>query len=366
MASMSVSLRKAQVPLSCHFCNEQAVQWKCEECDVFMCTSCKEKIHQRLKSAQDHEIVSISDISKENFSQRDVASEVISSVFNTYTTAVPVITSLSCSGDEDVYFTCNKPQERSQLVKGKMLKSSIRTLETLEKIIFDIAVTKDGETFFNDIGYKEVRILTHAGEIKTVVDTSPMIPLSLHVNKDNELIVGLREHGPPFPTTDFSIRQVMIVGKDYKRKVSLETDTKGKKLFSYPARVKTDSTNVLYVSDWFNADHSGRVVAVEANGRLKFTYYGNQTCKTFCPFGISITPSDNIILSDKDSNALHVLNTKGELLGLHFIDKDCKIKRPLSLCIDNEGYLLIGNAPIQDKKDSNANIYVTKIIEHFM
>ncbi|XP_052080046.1 uncharacterized protein LOC127718129 [Mytilus californianus] len=366
MASKSASLRKAQVPLCCHFCNKQGVQWKCEECDVFMCTSCKEKIHQRLKSAQNHEIVSVYDICKDNPPRKEVASEVISSVFNTYTTTVPVINSLLCYGDDYVYLIYHNIEENARLVKGKMLKSSIRILQTLEKQIFDIAVNTEGEIVFDEVGHDNVYSLTDTGEIKTVLETSPMRPTALHVNRDNDLIVGFREHGSPFPVKDFSVRQVVIFDNNYKRKVILEADKKGIKLFSYPARIKTDSKNVLYVTDWIDKNQSGRIVAVDTNGRLKFTYNGNPDLQTFFPNGIAITPSDNIILTDHSNNALYVMNTRGELLALQFVDNDHNIERPCSLCIDNEGYLLIGNAPFLDNKDSNAIIYVTKIIKQLV
>ncbi|VDI18366.1 Hypothetical predicted protein [Mytilus galloprovincialis] len=363
MASKSASLRKAQVPLSCHFCNEQAVHWKCEDCDVFMCTSCKEKIHQRLKSIQDHEIVSVSDIWKDNAPPRDVASEVISSVFNTYTTTIPAINSLLCSGDDVIYFIYSSTQEKSRLVKGKMLKSSIRILQTLEKRIFDIAVNKEGAILFNEMVNNEVKIFTDTGKIKTVLDTSPLTLLSLHVNKDNELIAGLRDQGPSIPITDFSVRQVIILNGQYKRKVVLETDTKGRKLFSYPVRIKTDSKNVLYVADIIDENKAGRIVAVDTNGRLKFTYNGSTDGQTFFPHGMAITLSDNIIISDWNKNSLHVLNPRGELLGLHFVDKEYNIEFPNSLCIDNEGYLLIGSGVLND---SDAKIHVAKIAEYFM
>lgn len=364
MASKSVSLRKAQVPLSCHFCNEQAIQWKCEECDTFMCTSCKDKIHQRLKSIQDHEIVMVSDIFKDNPTRREVASEVISSIFNSYTTTVPAINSLLCFGDYFIYFISHNIVEKARLVKGKMLKSSIRILQTLEKQIFDIAVNKEGEVIFKEmIENSDVCMLSHSGEIKTVINTFPMIPLSLHVNKSNELIAGLREQGPPFPVTDFSVRQVIIFDSGYKRKVLLQTDKKGQKLFSYPARIKTDSKNTLYVADRTSKDQRGRIVAVDVNGRLKFTYNGNPDLPDFVPNGIAITSSDNIILSDVTNNALHVLNSKGELLGLQFVDQEYNIELPYSLCIDSEGYLLIGSGYLEN---TNAIIHVTKIAENFM
>ncbi|XP_071170999.1 tripartite motif-containing protein 2-like [Mytilus edulis] len=366
MASKTASLRKAQVPLSCHFCNEQAIQWKCEECDVFMCTSCKEKIHQRIKSIQDHEIVSVSDIFKDNPTQREVSSEVISSVFNIYTTTVPAINALLCSGDDFIYFICHNQEEMSRLVKGKMLKSSIRILQTLEKKIFDIAVNKEGVILFTEMVNNDVCILNSSGEIKTVLDISPMKPLALHVNMDNEIIVGFREQGPAFPVTDFSVRQIMIFDSDYKRKVVLATDTKGRKLFNYPARIRTDSRNVLYVSDFMEDNKLGRIVAVDVKGRVKFTYYGYPDLHSFYPFGIAITPSDNIILSDLKNNAFHVLNSRGELLGLHFVDKEYNIELPNALAIDSEGYLLIGNVSSDDHGDSYAKVYVGKIAENFM
>lgn len=66
----------------------------------------------------------------------------------------------------------------------------------------------------------------------------------------------------------------------------------------------------------------GRIVAVNTNGRLKYTYNGNPDLKVFAPSGIAITPSENIILSDENNNALHVLNYKGELLGLNLLIKN--------------------------------------------
>ncbi|VDI83813.1 Hypothetical predicted protein [Mytilus galloprovincialis] len=190
-----------------------------------------------------------------------------------------------------------------------------------------------------------------------------MRPLALHVNKNNSLIVGLREQGSIFPVKDFSVRQVVIFDDNSKRKLILEADKKGRKLFSYPSRIKADSKNVLYVADWMDEDHCGRIVAVDVNGRLKFTYNSNPDLRTFIPHGIAITPSDYIILSDLNNNALHIVNSRGELFGLHFVDKEYNIERPLSLYIDSEGYLLIGSGRLEN---SNANIHVTKIAEQFM
>lgn len=247
------------------------------------------------------------------------------------------------------------------LLKGKMLKSSIKTLQTLDKNILSIAVNSEGEIIFIEMDNNDVSILTLSGEKKTVLNTFPMRPRTLHVNKNNELIVGLKEVGPSFPVTDFSIRQVIFFYRDYKTKVILQNDKKGKKLFSYPGLIKTDSRNTLYVFDAMDETiQTGRIVAVDVQGRLIFTYNGNPDYEVFIPSGIAITPSDNVIISDYSNNALHVLNDRGEPLGL------VNIERPCSLCINVEGNVLIGTCPVVDNVDSNAKIYVTKIDEYFL
>lgn len=360
-----------KIQILCQFCDGQAIQWKCDECEKFMCLPCKETVHEKLKASQHHGIANIVDILKnnpdiveDNPAQSEVASEVISSVFNSYTTAIPVINSLVCSEDGCVYFIHQKIEEKSILVKGELHDSSINISKALKKRIFDTAINKDGDLLFNEmVDNNDVCILSQSGEINTVIDTSPMRPLSLHVNKDNELMVGIKEQGPIFPVQKDSVRQVIIFGSDNKKKVTLETDTKRRKLFSYPARIETDSTNVLYVADWMDTDLSGRIVAVDTSGNLKFAYEGNPDLQPFFPHGIAITPSDNIILSDQSNNALHVLNSTGELLGLHLLDSILHIKAPLSLCLDHEGHLLIGSGKLDD---SNAKIYVTKVAKKFI
>jgi hypothetical protein len=66
--------------------------------------------------------------------------------------------------------------------------------------------------------------LSPSGEIKSILDVSPLVPLAIHINKDNELILGLREPGPPFPIKEFSVRQVMVFDSNLQRKIVLEYD----------------------------------------------------------------------------------------------------------------------------------------------
>lgn len=362
-SAKSGSIAKAQVPVSCHFCNGLGSKWKCEECDVFMCSACKEKVHGKLKSSLSHEVVSIHDMVKDTLVSNEVSSEVVTSIFNSYTTSVPVM-SLMSSNDDIVYFLDNSNPAEFTFIKGKLMKASIRILETHNLPIFDFTLNRNDEVLFTNVGLEKespVRIISF-GEVRTVLDPKPMRLVALHINRNDELICGLRENGPAFPLHDFAVRQIVIFGSDYQRKVTLENDTKQKKLFMCPVRIQTDSENVIYVVDWENEEQFGKLVAVDRTGLLKFSYRGPPDIENIRPYGVAVTPKDNIILIDYRNDALHALNTKGILLALQFLNQ-LNIENPTTICIDNEGFLLVG---CYGKGGENGKIHVVKMVEHFM
>lgn len=363
----STSIRKAQVPISCNLCNENAIKWKCEECDILMCDSCKCKIHERMKSTKDHEVISFCNKREDPTVSTEVSSEVISSTFNSYTTLA--VSNLLCSDDDIVFILSSTEKGQDKLIKGKMLKKSIRTLMSLDEHIFDIAVDKNGDVLFtplSEVAESPIRmLLIPSGEIKTVLDPKPMRLLALHLNKDNELICGLREQGSPLPVHEFSVRQVVVFGKDYKKKITIETDINGTKLFRYPARIRTDSKNNIYVLDWRNIDQTGRIIAIDKSGRLKFTYCGPNDFESFMPLSIVVTPSDNIVLSVKSPDALLVLTSKGNLIARQFVH-ELGITTPSALCIDSEGFLLIGSIIDDEDESYTGKIHVVQMADILM
>ncbi|XP_071142880.1 X-linked retinitis pigmentosa GTPase regulator-interacting protein 1-like [Mytilus edulis] len=67
----------AQTALMCQFCDQQNIKWKCVDCDILLCSSCKEKIHKKLKSADKHKILSIQDIGKNTSTAKRVNSNIV-------------------------------------------------------------------------------------------------------------------------------------------------------------------------------------------------------------------------------------------------------------------------------------------------
>ncbi|CAC5413471.1 unnamed protein product [Mytilus coruscus] len=157
-SSKSTCIRKAQVPVSCYFCKGQEIKWKCEDCNVRMCSACKATVHQGLPSTKDHDVVSIQDIIKSSPGSQEVTSVVISSGFNSYTTTLPAVHILLCSDDDLLYFNYNDTTtDKYQFVKGKLLKSSIKILQTYKINIFDMAINQDGEILFQDFDNNKIQ-----------------------------------------------------------------------------------------------------------------------------------------------------------------------------------------------------------------
>lgn len=66
-----------------------------------------------------------------------------------------------------------------------------------------MAIHKNGEILFQDYHSNSIQLLLPDGEVKSVLDTSLMMVLAIHVYKDNYVIVGLKEQGQSFPVQNF-------------------------------------------------------------------------------------------------------------------------------------------------------------------
>ena len=62
MASVK-NLREGQYPSSCKLCESNInIEFKCVDCDLLLCCTCKEKIHTKFKNAKDHRVITIEEI----------------------------------------------------------------------------------------------------------------------------------------------------------------------------------------------------------------------------------------------------------------------------------------------------------------
>lgn len=96
-----------------------------------------------------------------------------------------------------------------------------------------------------------------------------------------ELLVAVRNKEPRFEITKSSIRQVLEF-VDSKQNNTIEFSSSGKRLFAFPYRMARDSENSIYVIDTINKDIHGRIVAVDRESMLRFTYNGYKKSLSVC------------------------------------------------------------------------------------
>lgn len=311
-----------------------------------MCDSCKQNIHPKMMHPETH---TVTEIRKE-----DDDSVVILSVVNTYKTKSKNIMRMLCLPDDMIYYRhYNSQKSENSIVKAKISKS-MKILQKVDIECTDLAISSTDDILFSPAqSPSELKTFAKSGETKTLLDVSPMAILCIHVNKDNEKILVLVEQSDPYN------QSIAVFGTDYEKKVTIDNNSK---VFNKIRRIVCDSKNQMYAIDE-KADKDGnrRVVSFDMKGNTIFSYEGCQSIKTdlFAPTDIVVTAKDNIIIADMFSNALHVLNTKGELIALQNT-MEYGIEMPESLSFDKAGYLLIGCDTFEKLKDPFANIYMVK------
>ncbi|XP_071160891.1 uncharacterized protein [Mytilus edulis] len=364
---MAESTQTAQSPMSCQLCNNNVViiKWKCTDCELLLCDNCKINIHSRFKSSDQHRVVSIGDIGydiTDHLKALDI-SEVISHVFNTYQTELPSIHKIICRDDDDVFLLSSIDTQNCHLIKAKLQKNSIKVLQKFDIECQDFAVNRNSAIIFAPFPRSELHAETSTGDLRTILKASPYIILAIHMNKQGELLLGLREQGPKYPVTDFCTRQVVILDTDILRKATYEYDDSGKKLFSYAVLIESDSDNNIYVVDIISDNTNGRIVGLDINGRKKFIYQGYNILNThetpFTPTGIAVTSTNIVLVADGQNHAIHALTQKGEICGLQKTE-NMGIRFPYSLSFDSENFLLIGCSRGNTEIEQHAKIHAVK------
>lgn len=224
--------------------------------------------------------------------------------------------------------------------------------------VSDMAIMKNGDVVFS--GGSELRIYSKTGALRPFKTFCPLLILGVHVNKYNEVVVGLLESCSVTVKKD-SIRRVVVLNQSGDIQHIYEYDRSNQRLFTTPRWIVT-CNDTFCVVDTFNEVFQGRVVALTYGGQVKWTYNGkgNINQSKFYPRGMTVTSSDMILVSDDENHAIHVLNLTGQVTVCHKVG-DIGIKYPFSLDIDSEGLLWVGCGTLNNNKYIRDNIHVLKI-----
>lgn len=140
-----------------------------------------------------------------------------------------------------------------------------------------------------------------------------------------------------------SKRLVHRLDKEYKIKLTIQyTDSffNKKLILTHPRRVTENLNGDIIVVDLLG-ETSGRVVAFDFVGKLRFTYEGNPRRSKFLPFDICCEPELRIFVSDFYNHEIHVLNCDGQFI--QEIPTNLEgLLNPIAIALDKTYKLWIG------------------------
>ena len=167
------------------------------------------------------------------------------------------------------------------------------------------------------------------------------IPYSICATQSGDILVVLVDVWPK----DFDkckqtyITRLDSLGRE-KQRIQFEEDGKTR-LFQYAIYVHENKNADIVVLDHITKT-KGRLYIVSDKNEIKHSYNGTSLLNnnTFKPVSVCFDDQCRIIVADLNNDAIHLLNTRGELLQLLMTDKDGLVHPySLGLC---DGLLWIG------------------------
>jgi hypothetical protein len=233
-------------------------------------------------------------------------------VVNSYTTDLSGIDNIITVHDKSTWVNDYNKQVIRQI---NIDNDNITTTTQISCKIYDMTLTSNNDILLSVYNSSDLKLLTKSGKIKPFLSVSPLTPKGIHVTSDN-IIVGVREFGDPFPLTDKSTRALLIFGMDGKQQHIYQYDSNKHRLFTLPHRITTNNNKDIVVVDRTSVV-TGRVVVVGWEGSLRWTYTGHSKINVttqFNPTNVVTTTAGHIIVCDCRTHALHVLSEQGDIL----------------------------------------------------
>ncbi|CAC5419049.1 unnamed protein product [Mytilus coruscus] len=262
-------------------------------------------------------------------------------VINSYATDLNTVNRVLIQDDKTAWISNVRKSTLCKII----IDDTIKTVKEISVQVYDMSLTDNNDVFLSLKNSSDVSLLTtKTGEIKPFLSVSSLLTLGIHVTKHNGIILGVKERGNPYNLTDKSCRKVIIFGMDGKQKQSHEYDKHKQRLFTILYRITSNVNNDILVIDSTSND-DGRVVVLDREGQVKWTYQGNPQVnsgnKLYNPTDIVTTSVGHVIVSDVNNHALHVLSGEGDLLTCKVME-DQGIIYPMTLDIDTKGQLWVG------------------------
>ncbi|XP_071146118.1 uncharacterized protein [Mytilus edulis] len=256
--------------------------------------------------------------------------------------------------------------DQNTLRKIKFAKNGMKFVKGIQVQVQDISIDAGGTLFILEKDSTEIKTLPKKNGMKTFLDMSPYYPISIHITKDNEIIVGLIK--------DKECKVVVLLRSGEKKR-EFEITSKDEMLFSFPCKIATNSKGHIWVLDC-PPGSKGRIVIIKKDGCLKFITDANNPKEDFCPADITSTSTGHVIVLNSKYHRLCVFTEDGDYLAHEYLSSfkknidmdnsemiasnipkfpedfsDMTKYLSFALCIDSDsnGLLLVGSENINTK-----------------
>nr|XP_034307578.1 uncharacterized protein LOC117682993 [Crassostrea gigas] len=214
--------------------------------------------------------------------------------------------------------------------QGKLLQTDLQGNQ-LQKITTNgkgegyHTVTQHGDLIYTD--NKAINRITLDNTITEFIKTGEWEPFSIHSSHINgDLLVGMRKDREGKVTRYKTGTEIQ----------NIQRDNEGQKLFSaIPAYITENINGDVCVSDY----HKKAVVVMNKLGQHRFSYTGQGS--GILPYGICTDVLGHILVCDRISDTVHLLNQDGQFLSL-LLTPQQGVTCPRSLCVDDEHNFLVG------------------------
>jgi hypothetical protein len=305
---------------------------------------------QEFVSGEQHIYISFGILTSSKLSHKSHDTEL--KVLKSYTTNLSSVTNLLSMATNTTWIYSHT----SNVLRQVVIDDNIKTIKEIHVNIYDMARTQSNDLLLSINRNSKVKLLKKSGQMNLFLSLAPLITTGIHVNNNNDIILGVVEEYTYKPT-DTSCRKIIVFGENKKEKQSYQYNKHKQRLFTVPFRIADVNSDIVVIDCTSNDD--GRVVALGKEGGVKWIYQGhpqiNTEVKLFDPCDIVTTSVGNVIVAECKNDTLHVISGEGELLTYKAMS-DQGVIGPRSLDIDTWGQLWVGCATYKGKYDPKIHI----------
>lgn len=232
--------------------------------------------------------------------------------------------SVSCLNDNEIWTRGTDNIMRLYNLQGEQ----VRAIQTKSKNMpWDIAVTREGHLVYTDMNERTINIVNDSG-IHEENKLPGWNPYGIHSASSGNLLVVMDSDDH---------KHTKVVRFSANEEKNIQFNNIGQPLFSSARSIK-------YITENRNRDicvadcGANAVVVVNQNGKFRFKYNPYTPKGRLKPYGIATDSSGWILVSDGNTDYIHILDQEGAFL--RFID-NCDLSFPWGLCVDNKDNLVV-------------------------